>query len=209
MISNTKVVVIDDHPLMAQATKELLEQMEGIHVVGVGYDGKSGLELVDLHRPHMVFLDYQLPDLAGTEIAKQIKVASPKTHVVIFTGIDISPMINKLFEIEVSGVISKGTSNSTIKNMVACILENHVVIPYEVLHKVVIQPKKHQDLELTKDEIEIMKLIVKGATLEQIADKIHISKRSVDNYQRKIYDKFGVRTRTQAVEKFITSDYYQ
>jgi two-component system competent response regulator ComA len=203
----TKAIVADDHPLMAQATKQLLEQMEGIEVVDIALDGQSCLQLVKQHLPDLVFLDYQLPDQVGTDVAAQIKAAYPEIHVVIFTGVDVSALADVFLELEVSGVISKGTRHSVIQNMIGCILENYVVMPRTVL-----QALKGNNTpsitELTGDEILIMKLLVKGTTLEQIAIQIHTSKRSVDNYQRKIYGKLGVKTRAEAIEAFIRSKYY-
>jgi two-component system, NarL family, competent response regulator ComA len=202
-----KVIIVDDHPLMAEATKHLLEQIEGIQVAGIASSGKIGLELIDLHKPDMVFLDYQLPDKVGTEVAKEIKIKYPAIHIIIFTGVDVSDMINNFLALQVSGVISKGTSRSAIKNMIGAILEDHIVLPRSALHKIrLTQPTL--DPLLSQDEVIIMSMVVKGATLDQIGERIHISKRSVDNYQRKIYEKLGVETRAEAIEKFFKSHYY-
>ncbi|MBP1994196.1 response regulator transcription factor [Paenibacillus eucommiae] len=205
-----KVLVVDDHPLMAQATKQLLDQIEGIEVVGVANDGQRCIELVDQYGPDMVFLDYQLPDMVGTDVARIVKGKNPNIHIVIFTGVDVSAFVNHLLDFEVSGIISKGTRHTSIKNMIACILENHIVLPRSILQKIKMMPNQSlQEVVLTEDEILIMTMIVKGATLEQVADAIFTSKRSVDNYQRKIYEKYGVKTRGQAVEKFVQSRYYK
>jgi two-component system competent response regulator ComA len=210
MNQTIKVIVADDHPLMAQATKQLLEQIADMEVVAVANDGAACMELVEMYRPDMVFLDYQLPDQVGTDIAEQIKKRHPNIHVVIFTGVDVSAMATHLLELQVSGIISKGTRHAAIKHMVACMLENYIVLPRSVIPKIhaLAKPTAHE-VELSDDEVLIMSLVVKGATLDQVAERIHTSKRSVDNYQRKIYDKFGVNTRAQAIEKFIQSKYYQ
>jgi two-component system, NarL family, competent response regulator ComA len=203
------VIVVDDHPLMAEATKQVLDQIEGVKVIDIAYDGKSCIELVEARQPDMVFLDYQLPDQVGSDIARQIKLKFPAIHIVIFTGVDVSDMLNNLLELQVSAIISKGTTRAAIKNMIGCILENHVVIPRAALHKLKLTiPVLYQDPLLTEDEVTIMTMIIKGATLEQIGERIHTSKRSVDNYQRRIYEKLGVETRAEAIEKFIKSHYY-
>ncbi|QGQ96015.1 DNA-binding response regulator [Paenibacillus psychroresistens] len=202
-----KVIIVDDHPLMAEATKHLLEQIEGIQVIDIASSGKKGLELIDLHKPDMVFLDYQLPDKVGTDVAKEIKTKYPAIHIIIFTGVDVSDMINNFLALQVSGVISKGTSRTAIKNMIGVILEDHIVLPRSALNKIRLTDYT-QDPLLSQDEVIIMSMVVKGATLDQIGERIHISKRSVDNYQRKIYEKLGVETRAEAIEKFIKSHYY-
>jgi two-component system competent response regulator ComA len=203
----TKVIVVDDHPLMAEATKQLLEQIDGIQVIDIAKDGKMGLESIELHQPDMVFLDYQLPDQVGTDVAKQIKLRYPCIHIVIFTGVDVSDMMNNFLALQVSGVISKGTSRAAIKNIIGAILEDYIVLPRSALHKIRLTGTS-QALVLSEDEVTIMLMVIKGATLDQIGERIHISKRSVDNYQRKIYEKLGVETRAEAIEKFIQSHYY-
>lgn len=205
----SSVVIVDDHPLMAHATKQLLEQMEEITVVGIATNGSSCLDLVAEHQPNMVFLDYQLPDMQGTDVAERIKTQWPDVHVVVFTGVDVVSMIPKFLELQVSGVISKETPQNTIKHAVACILDDFVVMPRAGVQQLFIPTTPTMvEIDLTEDEIVIMTMIVKGYTLEQIADRIHMSKRSVDNYQRKIYDKLGVKGRAQAIETFVRTKYY-
>jgi two-component system competent response regulator ComA len=207
MMKVVKAIVVDDHPLMAQATKELLEEIEGIEVIDVARDGQRCLELVEQHHPDLVFLDYQLPDRVGTEVAAQIKSMYPEIHIVIFTGVDVSALMEVFLELQVSAVISKGTRHVTIQHMIGCILENYVVMPRPVLQALKGNVSTSASV-LTEEEVLIMTLIIRGTTLEQIAAQIHISKRSVDNYQRKIYGKLGVKTRVEAIEAFVRSKYY-
>lgn len=209
MTKLTKAIVVDDHPLMAHATKDLLGQIDGIAVEGVAHDGKSALELVERCRPELVFLDFQLPDQSGAQIAEQINLICPNAHIVIFTGVDVSDLVNKFLELRVSGIISKETSEATFRHMIACILDNHIVLPHDVFYKIKLSPAiPSEESALTDEEVRMMSLLVKGATYEQIADTIYVSKRSVDNYLRKIYDKLGVQNRNQAIEKFVQSKQY-
>ncbi|MDB5054751.1 MAG: Two-component response regulator ComA [Bacilli bacterium] len=209
MKQTVKVVVIDDHPLMAQATKQLLEQIENVIVVSIANDGASGFEQVKQHQPDLVFLDYHLPDDLGTTIAERIKGQFPHVHVVIFTGIDISDLMNRFLEIKISGIISKETSEASIKHMIPIIMDNHIVLPQVLFNKIKLSSiRPSQEVSLTDEEILMMTMVVKGSTQEQIADHIHASKRSVDNYLRKIYEKYSVKTRIQAVEQFLQSKYY-
>ncbi|MFC5401636.1 response regulator [Cohnella soli] len=204
-----KAIVVDDHPLMAQATKRLLEQIEEIEVIGVAHDGRKSLELVEEHEPDWVFLDFQLPDQSGMQVTEQIKSMYPHVRVVIFTGVDVSDLVYKLLELRVSGIISKDTSESAFRHMVACIQENHIVLPQDVFYKIKLFPAGSSDVALlTEEEIRMMTLMVQGSTYEQIADTIHVSKRSVDNYLKRIYDKLGVQNRNQAIEKFVQSRHH-
>ncbi|MEK3719148.1 response regulator transcription factor [Paenibacillus sp. FSL H8-0034] len=203
------ILIVDDHPVMAKATQTILEQIEHIRVIGIAASGKSCLEMTTLHKPDMIMLDYNLPDQFGSSVAKQIKELSPNTHIVIFTGIDVSDLYNHLIELGVSGIISKESSERVIQNMIRCIMDDFTMIPLSLYRGMrLMKSLPTQEVLLTKDEIQIMTLVVKGATQEQVANEIFVSKRSVDNYLKKIYAKLGVKSRVQAMEKFIQSSYY-
>lgn len=204
-----KALVVEDHPLMAVATRNILEQIEGIEVVGTASSGKIAIELVEVYQPELVFFDYYLPDGFGNHIVEEVKTRFPHIHVVIFTGVDITDLYNSLLELGVSGIISKESSELTVRNMVSCILDNHTMIPLRLYHQMRLNaPNANSEVNLTGDEVQIMTLIVSGATHEYIAEQIHASRRSIDNYVRKIYDKFGVKSRVQAIERFVKSRYY-
>ncbi|MFB6367118.1 response regulator [Paenibacillus elgii] len=207
MNETVKALVIDDHPLVAHATKELLEEMDCIEVVGMASSAEEGMEQIKKHQPGLVFLDYQLPDLSGTEVAAQIKKEYPQIHIVIFTGHDLTEAMNRLIELKVSGVLSKESSIRTIKNMVNCILDNHTMLPLSLYHQIQLSGSPSYE-ELNDEEVMMMGMVVKGATHDQIADHIHMSKRTVDNYLRRIYDKLGAKSRMEAMEKFIKSRHY-
>lgn len=209
MNTEMKAIVVDDHPLIAMATKSILEQIQGVSVVGIARTGAECLELVEQHKPGLVMLDYHLPDQFGSGVVKQIKMRYPGIHVVIFTGIDVADMYNHLIELGVSGIISKESSESVIQNMVRCIMDNCTMLPLPLYRNIRLMTSTPlPDAALTKDEVRIMSMLMRGATHEQIAQEIYVSKRSVDNYLKKIYEKLGVKSRVQALEKFVQSKYY-
>jgi two-component system competent response regulator ComA len=209
MSEMVKALVVEDHPLIALATKELLEKIEGIEVIGIASTGKQCMELMNDHKPQLVFLDYQLPDQLGTQVAKEIKDEYPDVHIVVFTGVDTADLYNKFVDLKVSGILSKEASVRTIHNMVNCILDNHTMLPIGFFHRTRINGLAiDEEVRLQQEEIFIMSLIVKGATIEQIADQIHMSRRTVDNYLKRIYEKLGVPSRAAAMQKFIQSKHY-
>lgn len=208
-----KTIVVDDHPVVARATTHILEQIEGIEIVGIAGNGEGCMALVEEHQPDLLFLDYHLPDQYGSQIAERVKRVCPHTHIVIFTGIDVADIYNQLIEIGVSGILSKEVGETTIQNLVRCILDNHTMIPLPIYRQMKLYSRQpivdeEEHFDLSADEIVIMTLLVKGATHEQIAEHIHVSKRSVDNYLKKIYDKLDVPSRILAIEKFVRSPMY-
>jgi two-component system, NarL family, competent response regulator ComA len=203
MNKKTKILIVDDHPLMAEATLKTLEQIDFVQIVGIALTGKSCLEMVEFSKPDIVFLDFNLPDQYGDELAKLIKATHPEIHLVIFTGIDIAHLYNYLIGIGVSAIISKESSGNLIKSLITILLENHTMLPIPTFHKMrVLSNDVEPTSLLDADEMKIMDMIVNGSTNEQIADVIGMSKRTIDNYIRKIYVKLGVASRAQAVIKF-------
>lgn len=201
-----RALVVDDHPLMAQATKSILERMERIEVTGIAHDGKMCIELVEALKPELIMLDYQLPDQSGTQILEKVRELLPQAIVVVFTGMDVSDLVHPLLGLRVNGIISKGTSETTLKHMMACILDRQVVLPFDDFYKIKLpEAATVQPSNLSEEELLIMRMVVKGSTYEQIADTIHVSKRSIDNYLRRIYEKLGVQNRIQAIERFVQS----
>ncbi|CAI6085029.1 response regulator transcription factor [Cohnella sp. JJ-181] len=209
MKRKAKAIVVDDHPLMAQATLQLLAQMDRIEAAGIARNGEEAIRLCEAETPDLVLLDYQLPDLSGTQVAEQLKAAHPQLRIIIFTGVDVSDLLPCLLSNLISGIISKGVNESTLKHIVACVLDNHVVLPQSLLHQ--LKSASNADvaeLLLSEEEVLLMTLIIKGDTYEKIAEQMYISKRSVDNYLRRIYEKLGVQTRAQAIEKFVQGPQY-
>lgn len=210
MNKSIKALVVDDHPLVAQATKNLLQEIDVINVIGIASNAAQCMTMIKEHQPNLVFLDYQLPDESGTEVAKRIRRMYADIHIVIFTGIEINDLYNTFIDIKVSGILSKESSVTTIKNMVNCILDGYTILPLFIFHTLKLTNGKspQQEFLLTSEEISMMNMVVKGATHDQIAEQIHMSKRTVDNYLKKIYDKLGVKSRLEAIERFIKDSYH-
>ncbi|MDF2959210.1 MAG: DNA-binding response regulator, partial [Paenibacillus sp.] len=159
MSSVMRVLIVDDHPVMVKATTAILEQIEGIEVIGKAGNGKMCLEFIQQHQPDMVFLDYHLPDQFGSNVAKQIKERYPKMHIVIFTGIDVADMYNHLLDLGVSGIISKESSESVVRNMVCCILDGYTAVPLsQYRHMRLVAKGTSDEVVLSNDEVQIMSM---------------------------------------------------
>ncbi|MDF2935085.1 MAG: DNA-binding response regulator [Paenibacillaceae bacterium] len=203
------VVIIDDHPLMAYATKELLEQELDVEVAALARNGEEGLEIIAAAQPDLLLMDYKLPDMTGKDVAERIAKCWPAVKVVIFSSIDVSSVVPQLLMAKVDGILSKENPRHTIVHAVSSVLDGYAVIPRMSDWQTGFLAKEAQaDLELSDNEVALMRYILDGNTIEQIAEQIHMSKRSVDNWIRKMYEKMGVKGRTQALEVFLKSKYY-
>jgi len=198
-----KILIVDDHPMFAYGTKSVLEQMNHVRIVGIAESGKTCMEYVNAHKPDLVLLDYKLPDQNGYELAKQIHAMKENIKVVIFIGIDVLPFYNELLDLRISGILDKNSGDEKLRNMIRCIMEGQSAVPLELFQQLRLFPSKTVQELLTKQELEILAMITDGQTQEQIAEQLFTSKRSVDNYLKRIYEKLGVKNKFQAIQKFV------
>ncbi|MCD1261688.1 response regulator transcription factor [Paenibacillus athensensis] len=198
-----KILIVDDHPMFAFGTKTLLEQMEHVQIVGIAETGKICLEYVNTYKPDLVLLDFKLPDQTGYEIAKQIHAMKNHIKVVLFTGIDVLPLYNELLDLHICGILAKNSGDEKLRNMVRCIMEGQTAVPLEFFQQLRLASTHTAQEMLTKQEMEIMAMLTDGQTQDQIAENLFTSKRSVDNYLRRIYEKLGAKNKSQAIQKFV------
>lgn len=199
------ILIVDDHPLMRNATRELLINIDQVGEIQTAGNGKQGIEKTGLYRPDLVIMDYHLSDMTGIEAASAILKGFPDTKILFVTGLDINPLLQKMMATKAHGAITKDADPSTIKNVVSCILSGLTVFP-PIIEKTASPNEVIADLN--QEEILIMKKLIRGTTYNQIAELIHMSRRTVDNYVRRIFDKLGAKNKTEAIERFVRTKYY-
>lgn len=203
MSKSFKVLIVDDHPTLSYGTKMIVEEIEHVSVVGIAITAESCMQLVSEYKPNLILMDYNLPDLNGSELTKKIKQAYAGIHIVIFSGADLKYLYNQLLDLDISGILGKNANADQLKNMIRSIKEGQTVISLELFKQLRISDIHVPGELLTEQESRIMSLIIEGYTQEKIADTIFTSKRSVDNYMKKIYEKLGASGRMQAAQIFI------
>lgn len=202
-----QVVIVDIHPTSMLGTKLILEEQKDLTVRGMTSTGTEGLELVTMHKPDLILMDYRLPEGQADQYIAQIKELSNETHIVILTDEDNVKLFRHLMSIGASGMLSKQASPSQLIHLISGLREGYVSIPMSWLHSTDWgQPADSQAeeslIELTETETFIMERIVQGVTYDKIASEINVSRRSIDNYLRKIYVKLEVSSRAQAIERY-------
>lgn len=206
MNSTWKVIIIDNHPALMLGTKLILEETNNLSVVGTASSVKEGLKLAARVKPHLILLDDSLPEGNAELYLRQMKRSNEQSHVIVLTGDNNLSLFAGLMSMGASGVLSKESSPAQLLHLISGLRQGLTVIPLSWLSQGVVpvpaQIPTDGYFELSTLEHNIMTQITQGFTYDKIAETIRVSRRSVDNYLRKIYDKLGVGSRAQAIEKY-------
>jgi len=201
-----RVVIVGSQPTSMLGTKLILEEEQDLTVLSMTSSGTEGVRMVAEQLPELVLLDYQLQDQTSEAILEQMKQLSPNTHVVVMTDNDGLPLLQSLVSRGASGLLSKQASTFQLIHMIAGLREGVASLPLEWVRQgiwpLTASAMNEGGLQLSETEAFIMERIVQGITYDKIASEIQVSRRSIDNYLRKIYVKLGVSTRAQAIEKY-------
>jgi len=206
MIKVWQVVIVGCHPTSMLGTKLILEEDGELKVLGMYSTWDECASIVRDKRPDLVLTDYQMPEGSVESVLLPMKKSSPDSHFVVMTDEDGRDLLQPLIELGASGILSKGASPRQLLQLILGLREGFLSMPLEWIEKglwPITSFKGLNDvLQLNQTEMFIMERIVQGITYDKIALEIAVSRRSIDNYLRKIYVKLDVSTRAQAIEKF-------
>ncbi|MBA4178997.1 MAG: DNA-binding response regulator [Anaerolinea sp.] len=198
-----RVLIAEDHMLVREGTRRLLEQSPGITVVGEASDGASAVSRALLLRPDVVLLDIRMPGLNGVEATAEIKDRLPRTVVLIVSAFDDDDYVRAVFEAGASGYVLKTIGAEELADAVRRVYAGETVIHPVIAHKVarlLAHPPQlpRDDLHLTEKEVEVLRCVCRGLRNKEIAAQLSISVRTVEGHLETIFGRLGLRSRTEA-----------
>ena len=201
----TTVVVVDDHPVVRAGMRALLESARDLNVLAEGSTGAQALELVVRHRPDVLVLDVNLPDLSGLEVARRLQTRGDTPAILILSVRDDRETIFELLESGAAGYVLKDEAPERLVRAVRVVARGESWLSPSVARQVIdraVTPKgapSEEVLEpLTPRENEVLSLLAQGLDNAAIAERLVVTKRTVQNHVSTIYSKLGVSSRTQA-----------
>jgi len=205
-MSKIKIMLAEDHVLVRQGTKEMLDRETDMEVVAEAGDGEEAVQLATAQDLDIVIMDIALPKLNGIEATKQIKEISPGTAILVLTAYDDDEYVFALLEAGAAGYLLKDISTDKLVEAIRAVQAGESMLHPAIARKVVnrfsqgVEERDEAPFEqLTEREIEVLQLAGKGITNREIADQLSISHRTVQAHLSHIFSKLGVGSRTEAV----------
>ena len=201
------ILLAEDHAIVREGTRALLEHEEDLEIVGEAADGEEAVRLATALRPDVAIMDIAMPRLNGIEATRRIKRACPTTAVLILTAYDDEQYIFALLEAGAAGYLLKNVRGSELVGAVRLVAAGEGVLHPVVARKVMDRFALPQDGisqerlpdQLTEREVQVLKLAAKGMTNRAIAGELVLSVRTVQAHLNHIFNKLAVGSRTEAI----------
>jgi len=202
-----KIMLAEDHVLVREGTKEMLDQEEDMEVVAEAGDGEEAVRLAKELDLDVIIMDVALPKLNGIEATRQIKETNPGATVLVLTAYDDNEYIFALLEAGAAGYLLKDVSTDELVAGIRAVQAGESMLHPAIARKVInrfsqrVEEAEGQDPfeELTEREVEVLQLAGRGITNREIADRLSISHRTVQAHLSHTFSKLGVGSRTEAV----------
>lgn len=203
MSKPVNIMIADDHSMVREGIKQLLELDGDIIVNSEASNGKQCIELLDENQTDVLLLDINMPIMNGLQVLQYIRENRMKVKVLILTIHNEVEYLMRAVELGVDGYVLKDSDSTVLKKAIFCVNRGESFIQPELtpILKVKLEEKSNQvneDDALTKREIEVLKLLAEGLFNKEIAYMLAISEKTVKNHVSNIFKKINVSDRTQA-----------
>ncbi len=200
-----KVIICDDQSIVREGLAMLLKLETDIQIAGIAEDGAMAVEMVEKEKPDMVLMDLKMPIMNGVEATRQIRARFPEIKVLVLTTYDDDQWVFDAIKAGASGYLLKDTPREELVKAVKGTGTGKTFVDPAIAGKVLEQVSSHQTYastqitsKLTDREIEILRLVAKGLSNIDIAERLFLSEGTVRNHVSSILTKLGVTDRTQA-----------
>ena len=198
-----KVMITDDHSLIREGLKQLLELEGDFQVIAEECDGIDCMEKLKEQIPDVLLLDINMPRMNGLEVLQKIKDEKIDVKILVLTVHNEVEYLLKAVDIGINGYLLKDSESSELKKAILSVVDGEDYIQPSLIPvlnaKMIDRDMDSEKIEkLTKRELEVLKLLAVGMYNKGVADELHISERTVKNHVSSIFKKIDVSDRTQA-----------
>ncbi len=208
MVGTIRVIIAEDHAVVREGTRELLDREKDIQVIGEAANGAEAVALVEKLQPDVAIVDISMPVMGGIEATQKIKALRPSTAILILTAYDDDQYVFALLGAGAAGYLLKDVPSAEVVRAVRAVHAGEPVLHPAIAKKVLARiasetsgqsaPQTDRAV-LTDREREVLRLAACGMSNARIASRLSVSLRTVQSHLTHTFDKLGVGSRTEAV----------
>ena len=202
-----RILIADDHTVVREGTRQILEQEPDFEVVAEAADGEEAVRLAGTSHPDVILMDVAMPKVDGIAATKQIKALYPKTAVLVLSAYDDDQFVFSLLEAGAAGYLLKSIRGRELVDAIRAVHAGESVLHPTVARKVLnhFVPASGKSMKqkmaevLSERELDVIRLAAQGLSNQETADKLCLSLRTVQAHFSHIFNKLQVSSRTEAV----------
>ena len=202
-----KVLLAEDHIVVREGIRELIQGEDDMEVVGEAGDGAEAIELVSQVEPDVILMDIAMPKLNGIEATRRIKESHPSVSILILTAYDSEEFIFALVEAGAAGYLLKNVQGREVLNSIRAVYDGESVLHPAIADKIFSRlqsegakpARPERKTILSRRELEVLKLSMEGLSNKEVARELSLGIRTVQTHWRNIFNKLGVSSRTEAI----------
>jgi DNA-binding NarL/FixJ family response regulator len=197
-----KILLIDDHTLVLDAFKKLLEPE--FEVVGTASDSRVAMSLAEDLKPDIIVLDIGMPNLNGLQAGPELKKRLPRTKLIVLTMNEDSEIARESLKQWASGYLLKKSAASELVKAIREALHGRTYVTPMTEHQIeeafIRNPEFDHTRSLTPRQREVLRLLAEGKTMRETADALHVTPRTIAFHKYKIMEEFGLKTNSDLVK---------
>lgn len=202
-----KIAITDDHPMVRDGLQTMLSTYAQFQIIGSFEKGAYLLQGLKVEQPDILLLDLQLPDIGGEELAPKLHALYPDMRIIILTANNSSYSIKRLLNAGVRGYVLKNLDQALLVKAITEVYEGGTFVSPELQEKLLKLSKAADGptnmSDLTPREVDILKLIAEELTTQEIAQRLFLSSKTVENYRMVLMQKLGCRNMVGMTKKAI------
>ncbi len=187
----TKVFIVDDHYMVVEGIRSLLQNEKGIEWTGHAMNAASCLAFLQRQQPDIILMDINLPDKNGIDLCKEVKEKYPSVFIIGLSTFNQQSFIQKMMDSGASGYVLKNATQEELMEAISVVIKGKIYFSDEASQ--VLTKSDANPILLTRREKEVLELIAEGLTNNEIAQKLFVSPTTIDTHRKNLLAKFGVR----------------